>query len=186
MTFDIMYKEAEVRMKKSMEALNNELSKLRMGRASPSLLAHIMVDYYGSSLPLSQVANIGVLDARTLTVSPWEKKLIPVIEKAILTSDLGLNPSTSGDVIRIPLPALTEERRRELVKVVKTEVETAKVAVRNVRRDVNNHVKEAVKVKTMTEDEEHKAQERIQKLTDQTVQEIDKIFQKKETELMEV
>jgi len=186
MSFEIMFKEAEARMRKSMDALLHELSKLRMGRANPSLLANVVVDYYGSPMPLTQVANIAVLDARTLTVSPWEKKLIPTIEKAILTSGLGLNPSTSGDLIRIPLPALTEERRRELVKVVKTEVENAKVSVRNVRRDINNQVKEAVKNKTMTEDEERKGQERVQKLTDNQVAEMDKICQKKEAELMEV
>lgn len=186
MIFETMYKDAETRMKKSVEALQHELSKLRMGRANPSLLAHIMLDYYGSAVPLSQVANITVLDARTLTVSPWEKKLIPTIEKAILTSDLGLNPSTSGDLIRIPLPALTEERRRELVKVVKAQTEEAKIAVRNVRRDINNHVKDAVKAKTMTEDEEHKAQDRIQKLTDNIIVEIDKIYQKKEVDLLEM
>lgn len=186
MSFEIMFKEAEARMRKSMDALLHELSKLRMGRANPSLLANVVVDYYGSPMPLSQVANIAVLDARTLTVSPWEKKLIPAIEKAIMASGLGLNPSTSGDLIRIPLPALTEERRRELVKVVKTEVENAKISVRNVRRDINNQVKEAVKNKTMTEDEERKGQERVQKLTDNQVAEMDKICQKKEAELMEV
>lgn len=186
MSFELLYKDAETRMKKSVEALQTELSKLRMGRANPSLLAHVMVDYYGSMVPISQVANISIQDARTLTVSPWEKKMTPAIEKAILTSDLGLNPATSGDLIRIPLPPLNEERRRELVKVVKTEVENGKVAVRNVRRDVNNHVKEAVKAKTMTEDEERKAQDRIQKLTDQIIAEMDKISQKKEAELMEV
>lgn len=186
MSFEIMYKDAETRMKKSIESLQTELSKLRMGRANPSLLAHVMVDYYGSMVPISQVANIAVQDARTLTVSPWEKKMAQAIEKAILTSDLGLNPAASGDLIRIPLPPLNEERRRELVKIVKTEVEDAKVAVRNVRRDVNNHVKDAVKAKTMTEDEEHKAQDRTQKLTDNTIAEIDKICQKKEAELMEV
>jgi ribosome recycling factor len=186
MIFEIEYKDAEMRMKKSVEALQNELSKLRMGRANPSLLAHVMVDYYGSMVPISQVANIAIQDARTLTVSVWEKKLAQAVEKAILTSDLGLNPAASGDLIRIPLPPLNEERRRELVKVVKTEVENAKVAARNVRRDINNHVKDAVKAKTMTEDEERKAQERVQKLTDNTIAEIDKICQKKETELMEV
>lgn len=186
MSFEVMYKDAEIRMKKSIEALQTELSKLRMGRANPSLLAHVMVDYYGSMVPISQVANITVQDARTLTVSPWEKKLTPAIEKAILTSDLGLNPASTGDLIRIPLPALNEERRRELVKVVKTEVEDAKVAIRNVRRDVNNHVKDAVKAKTMTEDEERKAQDRVQKLTDNFIAEADKLSQKKEAELMEV
>lgn len=186
MSFEVMYKDADMRMKKCIEALQNELAKLRMGRANPSLLAHVMVDYYGSMVPISQVANIAVQDARTLTVSPWEKKLTSAIEKAILTSDLGLNPAASGDLIRIPLPPLNEERRRELVKVVKTEVENAKVAARNIRRDVNNHVKDAVKAKTMTEDEEHKAQDRVQKLTDQIIAEMDKIYQKKEAELMEV
>lgn len=186
MVFETVYKDAELRMKKSVEALQNELTKLRMGRANPSLLAHVMVDYYGSMVPISQVANIAIQDARTLTVSPWEKKMTQAIEKAIMTSDLGLNPATSGDLIRIPLPPLNEERRRELVKVVKTEVEEAKVAVRNIRRDVNNHVKEAVKAKLLTEDEEHKAQDRVQKLTDSIITEIDKVCQKKEAELMEV
>lgn len=186
MSFEVLFKEAEARMRKGMDALMHELSKLRTGRANPNLVTNVMVDYYGSPMPLSQVANISVLDARTLTVSPWEKKLVPAIEKAIMTSGLGLNPSTSGDLIRIPLPALTEERRRDLVKVVKTEVENAKVSVRNVRRDINAQVKDAVKSKTMSEDEEHRAQERVQKLTDSLVAEIDKICQKKESELMEV
>ncbi len=186
MSFEMMFKEAEARMRKSIDALQHELSKLRMGRANPSLLANVMVDYYGSPMPLSQVANISVLDARTLTVAPWEKKLVPTIEKAIMTAGLGLNPSTSGDLIRIPLPALTEERRRELVKVVKTEVENAKVSVRNIRRDINNQVKDSVKNKTMTEDEERSGQDRVQKLTDNLVAEIDKICQKKEADLMEV
>ncbi|MCD8542396.1 MAG: ribosome recycling factor [Gammaproteobacteria bacterium] len=186
MSFEVIYKDADMRMKKSIEALQTELAKLRMGRANPSLLAHVMVDYYGSMVPISQVANIGVQDARTLTVSPWEKKMVQAIEKAIMTSDLGLNPATSGELIRIPLPPLNEERRRELVKIVKTEVEEAKVAVRNVRRDVNHQVKESVKAKLMTEDEEHKAQDRVQKLTDAAILEMDKIFSKKETELLEV
>lgn len=186
MSFEILFKETEARMRKAIDALHNELAKLRTGRANPGLVTNVMVDYYGSPMPLSQVANIAVLDARTLTVSPWEKKLIPVIEKAILTSGLGLNPATSGDVIRIPLPALTEDRRRELVKMVKAEVENTKVSVRTVRRDINSIIKEAVKNKTMTEDEEHKGQERVQKLTDNLVAEIDKICQKKEAELMEV
>jgi len=186
MSFEVIYKDADMRMKKSIEALQVELAKLRMGRANPNLLAHVMVDYYGSMVPISQVANIAVQDARTLTVSPWEKKMVQAIEKAIMTSDLGLNPATSGELIRIPLPPLNEERRRELVKIVKTEVENAKVAVRNVRRDVNHQVKESVKAKLMTEDEEHKAQDRVQKLTDSTILEIDKIYSKKETELLEV
>lgn len=186
MSFEVIYKDADMRMKKSIEALQTELAKLRMGRANPNLLAHVMVDYYGSMVPISQVANIAVQDARTLAVSPWEKKMVPAIEKAIMTSDLGLNPATSGELIRIPLPPLNEERRRELVKIVKTEVEDAKVAVRNIRRDVNHQVKESVKAKLMTEDEEHKAQDRVQKLTDATILEIDKIYSKKETELLEV
>lgn len=186
MSFEILFKEAETRMRKSIDALHHELAKLRTGRANPGLVTNVMVDYYGSLMPLSQVANISVLDPRTLAVSPWEKKLVPTIEKAILNSGLGLNPSTSGDLIRIPLPALTEERRRDLVKVVKAEVENAKISVRNVRRDVNNQVKDAVKNKTMSEDEEHRAQDRVQKLTDSLVAEIDKICQKKEAELMEV
>ena len=181
-----LFKDAQNRMQKSIEALHHELSKLRMGRASPSLLDHITVEYYGSPTALNQIANISVIDARTLGVTPWEKNMVQAVEKAILTSDLGLNPSTSGEVIRIPLPPLTEERRRDLTKVVKTEVENAKIAVRNIRRDINNTFKDELKAKTITEDDERKAQDRVQKITNAIVAEIDKISQHKEAELMEI
>jgi len=181
-----LIKDAKERMQKSVESLHGELAKLRTGRATPSMLEHINVEYYGSPTPLSQVANITVLDARTLSIAPWEKSLVQDIEKAILTSDLGLNPATSGDAIRVPLPPLTEERRRELTKVVKSEVESAKIAVRNIRRDANASLKELVKSKEMTEDDERRAQERVQKVTDEVVAEMDKICQRKESELMEI
>lgn len=181
-----LIKDAKERMQKSVESLHGELAKLRTGRATPSMLEHINVEYYGSPTPLSQVANITVLDARTLSIAPWEKSLVQAIEKAILTSDLGLNPATSGDAIRVPLPPLTEERRRELTKVVKSEVESAKIAVRNIRRDANASLKELVKSKEMTEDDERRAQERVQKVTDEVVAEMDKICQRKESELMEI
>lgn len=181
-----IFQDAQTRMQKSIDALHTELSKLRVGRATPSLLDHITVDYYGSPMPLNQVAAITASDARTLTVAPWEKNMVQKIEKAILTSDLGLNPSASGDVLRIPLPPLTEERRKELTKVVKTEVEAAKVAVRNIRRDVNTRFKEGVKAKEFTEDDEKRGQEKIQKMTDGIITKIDEIGQHKETELMEI
>src|SRR5688572_28238677 len=157
--------EAELRMQKSIESFKHEMSKMRTGRAHPSLLEHIRIDYYGSEVPLSQVSNVTVQDARTLMISPWEKKLISVIEKAIMTSNLGLNPATSGDVIRIPLPPLTEERRKDLIKVVRNEAENARVSIRNSRRDANTVLKEALKAKTMTEDEEHRLADNVQKLT---------------------
>lgn len=178
--------DAKKRMQKSIEALQTELTKLRTGRAHPSLLDHISISYYNVDTPLSQVANINVLDARTLQITPWEKKNIPAIEKAIMTSDLGLNPATSGNLIRIPLAPLNEERRREMTKVVRGEGENAKVAIRNIRRDANNHLKELVKSKAISEDDERRSQEHIQKLTDQNIQEVDKIVSKKESELMEV
>lgn len=181
-----VFKDAQTRMQKSIDALHNELSKLRMGRATPSLLDHVMVDYYGSPTALNQVANITVIDARTLGVAPWEKNMVQAVEKAILTSDLGLNPATSGDIIRIPLPPLTEERRRDLIKVVKAEVENAKIAVRNIRRDVNNSFKDELKAKTITEDDDRKAQDRVQKITNSIIADIDKISQSKEAELMEI
>jgi len=181
-----VFKDAQNRMQKSIEALHNELSKLRMGRATPSLLDHIFVDYYGSPTALNQIANITVIDARTLGVSPWEKNMVQAVEKAILTSDLGLNPATSGEIIRIPLPPLTEDRRRDLTKVVKAEVENAKIAVRNIRRDINSGFKDELKAKTITEDDERKAQDRVQKITNAIVADIDKISQSKEAELMEV
>lgn len=183
---DDILKDAKSRMAKSVETLRHELTKLRTGRAHTSLLDHIMVDYYGSDVPLKQVANVGVEDSRTLTVTPWEKQMVAVIEKAIMKSDLGLNPNTAGTVMRIPLPPLTEERRRDMIKVVRHEGEGARVAVRNIRRDANNDFKELLKEKEISEDDERRAQEQIQKLTDQFVADIDKITQAKEAELMEI
>jgi ribosome recycling factor len=178
--------DAGSRMEKTIDSLRQSLGKVRTGRAHPSLLDHLRVDYYGSETPISQVANIGVEDARTLTVTPWEKQMVQAIEKSILKSDLGLNPATSGTVIRIPMPPLTEETRRELVKVVRHEGEAAKVAIRNIRRDANSDFKELLKEKEISEDEEHKAEDDIQKLTDRYVGEVDKVLAGKETELMEI
>ena len=178
--------DAGVRMDKSIESLRQSLSKVRTGRAHPSLLDHLVVDYYGSNVPISQVANIGVEDARTLTVTPWEKPMVQPIEKAIMKSDLGLNPATAGTVIRIPMPPLTEETRRGLVKVVRNDGEAAKVAIRNIRRDANSDFKDLLKEKEISEDEEHKAQDDIQKLTDTHVATVDKVLETKESELMEI
>jgi ribosome recycling factor len=172
-------------MAKSVEALEHELSKVRTGRAHPSLLDHVKVSYYGTDTPLDQVASIAAADPRTLTVSPWEKRIIPDVEKAILNSDLGLNPVTSGDVVRVPLPPLTEERRRDMIRLVRQEAEGARVAVRNIRRDANHGLKSLLKDKQIAEDEERRAQEEIQKLTDKFVAEVDKLLKKKETDLME-
>jgi len=177
---------ADVRMGKSIDALRQSLSKVRTGRAHPSLLDHLRVNYYGSEVPISQVANIGVEDARTLTVTPWEKPMVQAVEKAILTSDLGLNPATAGTVIRIPLPPLTEETRRGLVKVVRNEGEAAKVAIRNIRRDANSDFKDLLKSKDISEDEERRAQDSIQKLTDQHIAGVDKVLEQKESELMAI
>jgi ribosome recycling factor len=174
------------RMEKTIDSLRQSLSKVRTGRAHPSLLDHLRVDYYGSEMPISQVANVGVEDARTLTVTPWEKQMVQAIEKSILKSDLGLNPATSGTVIRIPMPPLTEETRRELVKVVRHEGEAAKVAIRNIRRDANSDFKDLLKEKEISEDQERKAGEEIQRLTDRYVGEVDKVLAGKETELMEM
>lgn len=179
-------KEAESKMKKSIDSLHNELAKIRTGRAHPSLLEQIKVPYYGNDTPLAQVASISVADARTLTVTPWEKNLLPAVEKAIRGSDLGLNPVTTGNALRVPLPALTQERRTELTKLVRGEVENARVAVRNVRRDANNALKELLKKKSISEDEEKSAQDKIQKITDTSIAEIDKILVGKEHELMQV
>ena len=179
-------KDAAERMAKCVAALRNELKKLRTGRASTSLLEHVRVDYYGSEVPLQQVANVAVEDSRTLTVVPWEKQLVPVIEKAIMKSDLGLMPATAGSVIRVPLPALTEERRRDLSKVVRHEGENAKVAIRNVRRDVMHELKEMLKEKLVSEDDDHRAQDEVQKLTDKYVGEVDQVIAEKEKELMQV
>ena len=179
-------KDAAERMAKCVAALKNELKKLRTGRASTSLLEHVRVDYYGSEVPLQQVANVAVEDSRTLTVVPWEKQMVPAIEKAIMKSDLGLNPATAGTVIRVPLPALTEERRRDLAKVVRTEGEAARVAIRNVRRDVMHELKEMLKEKLISEDVERKAHDEVQKLTDKYVAEVDHVLAEKEKELMQV
>jgi ribosome recycling factor len=179
-------KNAEQKMQKSLEALKADLGKVRTGRAHTGILDHITVDYYGTQMPLNQVANLTLIDARTIGISPWEKKMGSVIEKAIRESDLGLNPATQGDLIRVPMPALTEERRRELIKVVKGEGENAKVAVRNLRRDANHHLKELLKQKEVSEDDERRAQDEIQKLTDKFIAEIDKLLAAKETDLMAV
>ncbi len=179
-------KDAGDRMKKSVEALKHELAKIRTGRAHASLLDHITVEYYGSPMPIKQVANISVEDARTITVVPWEKNMVKAVEKAIMASDLGLNPNTAGTVIRVPMPPLTEERRRDLVKVVRHEVESARVAVRNIRRDAIADLKELQKEKEISEDDERRGAENVQKLTDQTIAEMDAILAEKEKELMEV
>jgi len=179
-------KDATERMQKCVVALRNELKKLRTGRAHTSLLEHIRVEYYGSEVPLNQVANISVEDARTLTVTPWEKSMVGAIEKAIMKSDLGLMPNTAGTVIRVPMPALTEERRRDLTKVVRHEGENGRVAVRNVRRDVMNDLKDMLKEKLVSQDEDRRAQDEIQKLTDKNIAEIDQAVAEKEKELMQV
>ena len=183
---DEIKKDAEARMNKSVESLKHELGKLRAGRAHPSLLDQISVDYYGTATPLSQVANVNASDARTLTVVPWEKTMVQPIEKAIMESGLGLNPATAGTIIRIPLPPLTEERRRDLVKVVKSEGESAKVAIRNIRRDANGDFKDLVKEKEISEDDERRAEADVQKLTDRFVGEVDQVVQAKEADLMEI
>ncbi len=179
-------KSAEQKMQKSVEALKHDLAKIRTGRAHTGLLDHIQVDYYGSLVPIAQVANVGLGDARTITVQPWDKKLVPVVEKAIRDSDLGLNPATAGDVIRVPMPPLTEERRRELTKVVRHEGENAKVAVRNLRRDAITHLKDMLKKKEVAEDDERRAQDDIQKLTDRYIGEIDRLVADKEKDILTV
>ena len=179
-------KTADQKMHKSIETLRADLAKIRTGRAHTGLLDHIHVDYYGTSMPLPQVANVTLADPRTIGVQPWEKKMIPVVEKAIRDSDLGLNPATSGDMIRVPMPALTEERRRDLIKVVHKEAEGARVAVRNIRRDANEQLKKLLKDKQCSEDEERRAHDELQKLTDRFVAEIDQLMQVKETDLMAI
>jgi ribosome recycling factor len=179
-------KTADQKMHKSIETLKADLAKVRTGRAHTGILDHIQVDYYGSPTQISQVANVTLIDARTIGVQPWEKKMISVIEKAIRESDLGLNPSTQGDMIRVPTPPLTEERRKEIVKLVKGEGEDAKVAIRNIRRDANEALKKMLKDKACSEDEERRAQEDVQKLTDKFVAEIDKLITEKEKELLTV
>ncbi|MGR9072423.1 MAG: ribosome recycling factor [Gammaproteobacteria bacterium] len=176
--------DASSRMAKSVESLKHEFAKIRTGRAHPSLLDQISVSYYGTETPLVQVANVAVEDSRTLTVTPWEKNMVQAIEKAIMTSDLGLNPSTAGTVIRIPLPPLTEERRRDLVRLVKQEAENGRVAVRNIRRDANNEIKDALKEKMVSEDEARGGEEKIQKLTDGYIKEIEKLLEEKEADLL--
>ena len=178
--------DAELRMKKSIESLESAFVKIRTGRANPGLLDTIEVEYYGNPTPLNQVANVSVADARTLMVTPWEKDMVAKVEKAILTSDLGLNPATAGMSIRVPMPPLTEERRKEMIKVVRGEAEQGRVAIRNIRRDANNQLKELVKEKEISEDEERRASEAIQKLTDKFVASVDALLSKKEKDLMEV
>ncbi|MCB1917849.1 MAG: ribosome recycling factor [Rhodocyclaceae bacterium] len=179
-------KTAEQKMQKSIEALKADLAKVRTGRAHTGLLDHVQVEYYGSMVPINQVAGISLLDARTIGVQPWEKPMFGKVEKAIRDSDLGLNPANQGDVIRVPMPALTEERRRELIKVVRHEGETAKVAIRNLRRDANTHLKDATKEKEISEDDERRAQDEVQKLTDRYVAEVDRLLTQKEQELLQV
>jgi ribosome recycling factor len=177
---------ADQKMQKSIETFKANLAKIRTGRASPGILEHIMVDYYGNPTPISQVANLGLADARTINVTPWEKNMVAVVEKAIRDSDLGLNPATQGAVIRVPMPPLTEERRKELTKVVKSEGEETKIAIRNLRRDANEHLKRLVKDKEISEDEERRAQDEIQKLTDRNVADVDKLVVEKDKEIMTV
>ncbi|MBV2089707.1 MAG: ribosome recycling factor [Candidatus Thiodiazotropha sp. (ex Ctena orbiculata)] len=183
---DDIKSDASTRMGKSVESLVHELAKVRTGRAHPSLLDHIRVDYYGSDVPISQVANINVEDARTLTVVPWEKNMVSVVEKAIMTSDLGLNPMSAGSVLRVPMPPLTEERRKDLIRVVRQEAEQAKVAIRNIRRDANHDLKDLVKEKMISEDDEHRGQELIQNLTDKHIKQVDELLEEKEKDLMEI
>lgn len=178
--------QCEYKMKRTIESLRDDLSKLRTGRASTGILEHVMVDYYGSPTPLSQVANLGVADARTITVQPWDRKMIPVIEKAILMADLGLNPAAFGDMVRVPVPPLTEERRREICKVVRGDGEDAKVAIRNLRRDANEHVKKLEKAKEVSEDEQSRSEKEIQKMTDKYIAEVDQVVSAKEKEVMTV
>jgi ribosome recycling factor len=179
-------KSAEQKMQKSVDALKHDYQKVRTGRAHTGLLDHIQVDYYGSMMPINQVANVTLADARTIAVQPWEKKMVQVVEKAIRDSDLGLNPATSGDVIRVPMPPLTEDRRKELIKVVRHEAENARIAVRNIRRDTNEHLKKLLKDHEVSEDDERHAQVDVQKLTDRYITEIDKVLQGKEADLLAV
>jgi ribosome recycling factor len=179
-------KTAEQKMRRTVEALKTDLAKIRTGRAHTGLLDHIMVDYYGTQTPIPQVGNVTLLDARTIAVNPWDKKMAPAIEKAIRDSDLGLNPAAMGETVRVPMPALTEERRRDLIKVVRHEGENARVAVRNVRRDAIHHLKDLLKQKKVAEDEERRAQDEVQKLTDRSIADIDKLLQQKESDLMAV
>ncbi len=179
-------KDAADRMQKSVAALSNAMAKIRAGRAHTSLLDHVVVPYYGADVPLSQVANVGIEDSRTLTVTPWEKPMLSVVEKAIMTSDLGVNPNSAGMTIRIPIPPLTEDRRRDLVKIARSEAEGARVAIRNIRRDANSTLKELLKEKEISEDEERGAEEAVQKLTDAGIKQVDQVLSEKEADLMEV
>ncbi|WP_392537121.1 ribosome recycling factor [Legionella sp. 227] len=178
--------DSEKRMKKTIEVLHTDLTKIRTGRANVGLLDHVQVDYYGTMTPLNQIANITASDSRTILVTPWEKSMVSAVEKAILTSDLGLNPATAGSAIRVPMPPLTEERRKELIKVVRNEGEQGKVSIRNIRRDANNQLKELVKDKAISEDDERRATEVIQKLTDKYILEVDALLAEKEKDLMEI
>jgi ribosome recycling factor len=186
MTIADVKKSADQKMHKTLDTLKADLGKIRTGRAHTGILDHIQVDYYGNPSPLNQVANVSLIDARTIGVTPWEKKMVAVIDKAIREADLGLNPATMGDTVRVPMPALTEERRRDLTKVVKGEAENTRVAVRNIRRDANTALKELLKLKAVSEDDERRAQEDIQKLTDRYISEIDKALAAKEADLMAV
>jgi len=183
---DDIRKDAAQRMKKSVESLRQEFTKIRTGRAHTSLLDHITVEYYGSEVPLSQVSNVNVEDPRTLTVTPWEKDMVQPIEKAIMNSDLGLNPATAGTVIRVPLPPLTEERRRDMIRIVRQEAENGRIAIRNIRRDAMGDVKDLLKEKMIGEDEERRAEARIQALTDEHVGKVDRLLEEKESELLEI
>jgi ribosome recycling factor len=179
-------KTTEQKMTRSIEAFKGDLTKVRTGRAHTGLLDHVMVDYYGSATPLNQVAKVTLLDARTIGVAPFDKKMLPAVEKAIRDANLGLNPASMGDSVRVPMPALTEERRKELIKVVRHDAENARIAIRNLRRDANHHLKEALKKKEVSENDERRTQDEVQKLTDRSIGEIDKLLQQKETELMAV
>ncbi|MDR0529501.1 MAG: ribosome recycling factor [Zoogloeaceae bacterium] len=179
-------KTTESRMQKSVAALKQELAKVRTGRAHTGILDHVQVEYYGAHVPIHQVSNVTLIDARTLGVQVWEKPMVAKVEKAIRESDLGLNPSAQGELLRVPMPPLTEERRRDLTKVVRNEGENAKVAVRNLRRDANNHLKDGLKAKGFSEDEERRAQDEIQKLTDKYIAEVDKLIAQKESELLAI
>ena len=183
---DDILKDAKTRMGKSAESLENELSRMRTGRAHPSLLENVKVDYYGAESPLNQVANINTEDARMLTVTPWEQSMVPAVEKAIINADLGLNPNTAGTVIRVPVPPMTEERRKDMVKMVRGEAENARVAVRNIRRDANGDLKELEKEKEISKDDLRRSEDSVQKLTDAAIKAIDEVLAKKETDLMEV
>ncbi len=183
---DEIQQDAQTRMQKSIENLEGNFAKIRTGRAHPSILDAVMVDYYGSEVPISQVANVNVEDARTLTVQPWEQPMVAVVEKAIMMSDLGINPVVNGNVMRIPMPPLTEERRRDLTKIARQEAENARVAIRNVRRDANGDVKDLLKEKDITEDEARGSEDRIQKITDEAVKKVDDLLAEKESALMEV